>query len=176
MPGTIYLPIMVRKSDIPTGQRLREVGLTEEQRLIIRTPEGSIPERMVYGWLRRHKIPFRYQQSVMGGRVPGGAIIDFVIEQGITPIALRVMGYHWHTLPGQRYRDDIQREALENNGFRVVDAWDYEVNTYDRVNATMNEVMYGINLRNGLTGGTADPIVGSHIIETEDIPQEGIIW
>ncbi len=147
-------PVMRRPSKgqpIPKGVRLMRYGKTAEERLMELAPEGSAPEKMVYGWLVKHGIPFEYQVPLLGGRVPGGAIVDFVLELRETPLIIRVMGYY-HTLPAQIIRDEMQRDYLEQLGWRVEDVWDYEVNTEEKVNEKMIEVIYGFPKPVGLGG------------------------
>lgn len=135
----------IRKDRIPQGGRLKWVGVSPKQALINLAPDGSEPERKVYGWLVRRNVPFRYQQPVMGGRLPGGAVIDFILTLRQPQIALRVMGY-WHRMPGQMVKDDIQRTSLEEFGFIVEDVWEYEIITLDRLNTRMRKLVYGMKV------------------------------
>lgn len=131
------------KGDYIRRGRIKKYGLTPEQQLMQYAPEGSKPERMVFGWLVRHDISFLYQESVLGGRaIPGGAVLDFVILHQATPIVVRIMSY-WHENAEQEWRDDISLGALRDMGLVVEDVWEYEINTYDKVNRKMQEILYG---------------------------------
>jgi len=59
---------------------------------------------------------------------------------------------YWHRMPGTQLNDELQRDALEALGFRVVDIWEYEVNSYDKVNMKMREIIYGMPKSTGLKG------------------------
>lgn len=126
----------------PLGTRLRKYGLTPEEQLMQYAPGGSKPERMVFGWLLRHKFIFEFQVSVLGGRAPGGAVIDFVIYDKVPAIALRVQSF-WHAPPEVKWADDIQAQNLTEMGYQVEDVWESDVNTIDRVDATMQHIMFG---------------------------------
>ena len=113
--------------------------------------DASIPERLVYAWLVKHGIPFSYQYALMGGHVPGGAIVDFVIRLRNPPVILRIMGYYWHhKSPATQINDDLQLESLEDLRYIVEDIWDYEVNTLKKLFAKMNSVIYGMHRFSGL--------------------------
>src|SRR3990167_863477 len=46
-------------------------------------PRSTLPEVVVYDWLENKGIPFIYQQELFGGRqVPGGFVLDFLLELG----------------------------------------------------------------------------------------------
>jgi hypothetical protein len=125
-------------------------GLTPEEELARIAPAdaGSNPERILYGWLVKHNITFTYQEPILGGRMPGGAVLDFVLYDMNPPIIIRVMSY-WHESPDQRLADDIQLGNLLDLGYNVEDIWEWEINTVEKVNNKMREVLYGINRRRG---------------------------
>ena len=126
----------------PTGSKLPKVGLTEAEKLLQISGEGTIPERMLYGWLVRHNIEFSYQESVLGGRNPGGAVLDFVIYDSAVPIVIRVQSY-WHMGAAAQWADDIQMENLLDLGYRVEDVDEGDLNTPEKVDKTMRGVLYG---------------------------------
>lgn len=139
---------------IPMGSRLKKYGRTPEEELMADI-EGSKPERLIYGWLKRHNIPFKYQQPLLGGRVPGGAVVDFILHLRAKPLIIRVMGYYHHD-PLQAINDDLQRNALESIGWEVKDVWDYEVNTEKKVQNKMLEILFGMPEFVSVSGGPAD--------------------
>jgi very-short-patch-repair endonuclease len=139
---------------IAMGSRIKKYSLTPDEWLM-GDIEGSKPERLIYGWLIRHDIPFRYQSPLLGGRVPGGAIVDFIINLRAVPLIIRVMGYY-HRDPLQAINDDLQRNALESIGWQVRDVWDFEVNTAEKVQDKMLEILYGMEEFTSVPGGPAD--------------------
>jgi very-short-patch-repair endonuclease len=82
----------------------------------------STPELLIADWLTRHQILFVTQQNMYGGVTEtGGAKIDFLLP--FSNIILRVQSY-WHTLPEARARDEMQKAAMTNDGYIVVDIWE----------------------------------------------------
>lgn len=147
----------VEKINIPTGKGLlrdQRYGSTQEEQLSMLAPsDASKPEKMVYGWLVRNGIPFGYQVAVLGGRLPGGAVIDFVISIGLKLTALRVMGY-WHTQGNQPFADSMQKEALEEDGYIVVDVWEEQLSTVEETHWTMVSILYSnIHRAGGVVSG-----------------------
>ena len=133
-------------SVIPTGKKLIiKYGETPEQALAKIAPPTakSTPERLLYGWLIKHSIPFAYQTSVAGGRViPGGVVLDFVIYGKGIPIAIRVQSY-WHLGAENIFADDIRLNMLQQMGFIVEDVWEWEINTVTKLNNVMRRILYG---------------------------------
>jgi hypothetical protein len=97
---------------------------------------------MVYAWLIRNQFDFNFQVSVIGGRAPGGAVLDFVVLTGARLIAIRVQSY-WHTMSSAQMNDDIQLAKLTELGYTVVDLWEQDILTVEGVNEKMNWVIYG---------------------------------
>lgn len=126
----------------PRGTRLRRYGLTPEERYMQYAPEGTSPERLLFGWLMRHDFMFEFQAPLMGGRTPGGAVVDFIIYDKQPPIILRIMSY-WHESASAQWNDQIQRDALETLGYQVEDVWEREINTVEDVDETMRHILFG---------------------------------
>ena len=63
---------------------------------------------------------------------------------------------YWHESATARYTDDIQRAALEVFGLQVEDVWEREVNTVEKVDAKMREILFGAPKM-----GTYAPIMGT---------------
>ena len=126
--------------------RIQKYGLPQLEEYAKNSPgDASLPEKLVYAWLVKHGIPFNYQYALMGGHVPGGAIVDFVIYLRDPSVILRIMGYYWHNKsPASQINDDLQLESLEDLGYIVEDIWDYEVNTLKKLFAKMSSVIYGM--------------------------------
>ena len=132
---------------MPKGTKLSRHGQTELERIAGMAPEDvkSLPERLVFGWLIIHKIPFLYQESLLGGRAPGGLVVDFTLFMYYPPIAIRVMGYY-HADKQQIYKDDVQAQALMDLGFIIEDVWEHEVSTVEDLNFRMTDILYGIRV------------------------------
>lgn len=82
---------------------------------------GSTWEQNVYAVLQERKIPFDYQVSELGGRMPGGTVIDFVVYKPGTlrRIALYVDGPRWHTARREPYEAQ-KRADLVRLGYEVM--------------------------------------------------------
>lgn len=100
--------------------------------LLERYPRITLPEAIVYIYLEEMRETFEFQGDVAGGRSQyGGAVIDFYLP--LNAIIFRVQGDYWHSLPGARERDLVQKEILEGsviNGRRttaVVDLWESQL-------------------------------------------------
>lgn len=149
----------------PKGTRLKEFGMTPEERLMNYAPvESTVPEKLVYGWLVTHDIPFKYQEQFFGGRLPGGAIVDFMIFEVSHPIALRIMSF-WHEAPEMQWHDEVQRGMLMEMDITVTDVYEHEINTADKLDIKMMEVLYGLNL-----GGGVLNISEKYAVEGTDCP------
>ena len=137
-------PKVAKGEPFATGvQQIKKVGETPEEKLMALAPEeASTPEKMIFGWLTFREIPFVFQGALMGGRTPGGAVVDFMLTDREPQLVLRVMGY-WHEMILQKVHDDAQLAALEYLGYDVEDIWDYEVKTWKSCNKRMLEVLYG---------------------------------
>jgi len=149
--GAPHVPYLrtSKGESIRVGSRLRKFGLTPEETYQQYAPEGTAPERLLFGWLARHDVWFSYQVKELGGRLPGGAIIDFVIWEKTPYLVIRVMSY-WHDNPESQSRDMLQRLALEELGYWVEDVRESEINTVEKVDATMRTLLYAAPRRTGL--------------------------
>jgi len=140
------------------GTKLESHGLTRDEELMLATAgieRMSMPERRIYGWLVRHKIEFESQVPLMGGRRPGGAVVDFIIYTRVPPIVLRVQSY-WHTDPAAKSFDDYQKQAIEDLGYQVVDVWEYELSGEEETHFTMVTILYGAPKPRGLGVGIGE--------------------
>jgi len=140
-----FRPATLPKLSAAKRARPTKYGYTPEELLELDATGGyrlSGPEKRVSGWLNRHDIPFESQVELMGGRVPGGAVVDFVIYMGFPPLIIRIQSY-WHETISARANDDLQRNSLEELGYRVEDVWEHEIQTEDEVHWTMMKVIYG---------------------------------
>ena len=99
-------------------------------------------ERRVYNWLTKHKIPFNTQETMFGysGEL-GSATVDFVLPE--RNIVLRVMGGYYHSTLESQARDDFGKEQLINKGYQVVDLWEDDLATPEKLEATMRLALQG---------------------------------
>lgn len=97
------------------------------------------PEQLVYSWLTQRKIPFQTQVNMFGGVTEaGGAKIDFVLQE--ENIIIRVMSY-WHSVGPALARDRLQKIALINDGWTVVDVQEEDLK--ENLNLVMNKALRG---------------------------------
>ncbi len=69
-------------------------------------PVGSVPELIVYDWLKRNSIPFQYQVALFGGRaISGGLVPDFILQGSNAGTVWQIQGDYWHTRPGKQEAD-----------------------------------------------------------------------
>ena len=97
-------------------------------------------ERLVYAYLVRRNISFRFQTSLMGGFFAlGGAVVDFLLDDRM--LAWRIQGEFWHRGVEKEGSDLLQREMLTALGWTVVDllADDLE----NRLNQTLRLALQG---------------------------------
>jgi very-short-patch-repair endonuclease len=106
----------------------------------------STPEVIVYNWLTKRNIEFKFQSVFAGGIWEfGGAVVDFVLTERM--IALRVQGIYWHQGVSKKGSDDIQRETIESYGYTVVDVWEDDIE--NRLDETMNKAIRGEEMVRG---------------------------
>lgn len=115
---------------------------------------GSLPERIVYKYLvaKRRYSPsadFDFQSSLQGGRLElGGIVADFLFRY--MRIILNVQG-PTHQGYLRTAKDNEQRDALEQMGYRVFDIEDTVIYSEFRFERTMEQIFRG-----GLTGPGAN--------------------
>lgn len=101
------------------------------------------PERIVLAWLdKRGIVDYEFQSSQLGGRFElGGSIVDFLIPD--LSLAWRVQGGYWHQGVEKSATDSVQRELLESQGWTVVDIWESDLDTPEKVNTTLDKALRG---------------------------------
>jgi len=62
-----------------------------------------------------------FQVSTLGGRNPGGSMLDFVVWSNAGPIVIEVNGDTWHSTTESQRQRDLMRSA------RITEAWGSEV-------------------------------------------------
>lgn len=103
-------------------------------------PVMSDVETIVYGWLTRKKIVFRFATSLRGGFYQlGGAVVDFILPSRM--LAWRVFGEYWHRGVVKEGSDIIQKELLGELGYTVVNLWGDDIE--NRLGETMRLALEG---------------------------------
>ena len=103
------------------------------------TPVKTDIESIVYDWLVKRNIEFRFQSSLGGGFFElGGAVVDFLVDPDL---AWRVMGEYFHRGVTAEGRDVIQKEWLTAQGYRVVDIWGLDIQ--NNLESTMQLALQG---------------------------------
>jgi len=105
-------------------------------------PFLSSLEKLVFGWLTRHKIPFTAQQKMFGTMEIGSAVVDFILTE--RQIAIRCMGGYWHSGLQASGRDRLGKEKLMEAGYVVVDCWEDDL--MRRLDFTMERAITGEEL------------------------------
>jgi len=160
MPIPSYPKFKRRRAQryIPVGTRLLRIGDDLRTQLSAGPLEASPAERAVYGWLIRFDVPFIFQQPLMGGRrIPGGAVVDFLIPFNPS-IVIRVQSY-WHTNAEQVEVDVVQEMVLEEEGFVVEDIWEWETTDWRTLSARLEEILFGYR-----------PVYGAPIVKEAYVP------
>ena len=71
----------------------------------------------------------------------GSATVDFILPE--RNIALRVMGRYYHSSIESKARDEFGKEQLINKGYIVVDLWEEDLATPEKLETTMQLAMLG---------------------------------
>ena len=117
------------------ARRLGDARLAKRVRALqAQFPQGSVPELVVYDWLRSQGILFDYQVELYGGRgTRGGLIPDFVLYQNGSADVWQVQGEYWHSLRQKGFRDETANLRMLGqviNGTRVarvVELWEGDI-------------------------------------------------
>lgn len=97
-------------------------------------------ELIVVRWLERRGIAFNFQTSFAGGFTElGGAVIDITIGR----LAWRINGEYWHRGVEPEGKAALQKEAIEAQGWTVVDIWSSDLETPEQVNETLTKALRG---------------------------------
>lgn len=103
-------------------------------------------EKIVYDYLIRRGIQFRFQTAFGGGYFElGGTVVDFLLDD--LRLAWRVQGEYYHRGVGVEGKDFIQKELLAGLGWTVVDIWGDDIK--DRLEATMSKALLGQEMLRG---------------------------
>lgn len=110
--------------------KAKPLQFPEPAHIIQGEPAGSKEEWYTAQALERLGWQYAYQYSVMGGRsVRGGQVIDFLVYTPGKWTIVDVLGTYWHTGKNED-RLSIQK-VVASKGWRLVEAWDYNVPSID---------------------------------------------
>ncbi len=98
-------------------------------------PVATIPEMIVYDWLRREGLSFEFQVEILGGRnFSGGLVPDFVLYQDRTNADIwQVQGDYFHSISRKGFHDQTSQWRMLGqivNGAtvkRVIELWERDL-------------------------------------------------
>ncbi len=98
-------------------------------------PVGTIPEMIVYDWLRQQGLSFDFQVELLGGRnFSGGLVPDFVLYQDRTNADIwQVQGDYFHSISRKGFHDQTSQWRMLGqivNGAtvkRVIELWERDL-------------------------------------------------
>ncbi len=99
-------------------------------------------ELIVIRWLEKRGIAFKFQTSFAGGFTElGGAVIDITI--GDLRLAWRINGEYYHRGVVPEGKAALQKEAIEADGWKVVDIWGEDILDPARLDETLTRALRG---------------------------------
>lgn len=134
------------------------VTATNEQGRVLSVPAwwtkqrgGSAIEYFVWKAIlktnRKEFIDFVYQSRLFGGKVSGGAVVDFLIFSPRVGINIQSTYYHG-TTAAQRAHDKLQRISIESSGLRL--SYISEDDALNRPDGAVRDAIAGVNQRGPL--------------------------
>ncbi len=103
---------------------------------------ATSPEKAVYNALKKLGENFTFQSQMLGPHgEKGSTIADFVLPQ--YRLILSVIGFYWHSNLETKTRDNLQRLALETQGWRVI--YIDEDNALENATFYVTEAIRGID-------------------------------
>ncbi len=95
-------------------------------------------ELIVLRWLDKRGILYKFQTSFAGGFTElGGAVIDITIGR----LAWRINGEYYHRGVVPEGKAALQKEAIEAQGYTVVDIWGNDIK--ERTDLTLTKALRG---------------------------------
>lgn len=90
---------------------------------------ASRPEFIVWKILRSFGWNPRFQKNILGGRrMPGGQVLDFVIEDRWPPVYVTVKSYYHKSVYARR--DDVYKQLRAQSlipGVQIVEIWERQL-------------------------------------------------
>lgn len=104
--------------------------------------KATAPEWRVAQALNRRGIKYDFQKNVLGGRNPGGSVLDFYLYTAPLPTPMNVQGEYWHRL--SRSYEDKLKEAQVNEMFgkatnRMVLVWERDLGSVDEAEVELGK-------------------------------------
>jgi hypothetical protein len=119
-------------------------------------PAGSVPELVVYDWLRWRGVPFEYQVALFGGWArAGGLVPDFMLLGNYSGAVLQVQGEYWHSSGKKQGQDLAAKLKLLGsswNGYeitRVTNVWEGNLRNKATRQRTLDLALGGVELPGG---------------------------
>lgn len=123
------------------------------RKLQLQFPHGTIPELVVYDWLRWRNIPFEYQVRLFGGWANlGGQIPDFMLFGIYAGKILQVQGDYWHgnaRKAGQDLAAKMKMLGSTYNGQRITSVtwvWESSLKNPATRQQTLDMALAGVEL------------------------------
>jgi hypothetical protein len=113
--------------------------------MFVQGKKATAPEWRIAQVLDRRGTKYIFQYAIKGGRVPGGAEIDFFVYTAPLPTPILVNGDYWHRLV-KSYHDAMQQSkissVLGDNANEMLVIWEHEI-------PTINDARRELNLKLG---------------------------
>ena len=116
-------------------------------------PGATVPELVVYDWLRWRNIPFDYQVAMFGGwGQKGGLVPDFVLMGDYVGRALQIQGDYWHGNVRKQGQDMATKMRLLGsfwNGHQitsVTNIWEINLKNPATRNKTLDMALAGVEM------------------------------
>jgi hypothetical protein len=116
------------------------------EQMYIQNKKASAPEWRVGKALDRLGVKYQFQKSILGGRVPGGQVLDYYIYTVPLPTPLNVQGEYSHRL-AKGYTDALKanqtNELFDNSANPLVLVWERELGSVDQAYMTLKQKLGG---------------------------------
>lgn len=114
--------------------------------MFIQGKKASAPEWRTGKALDKLGLKYKFQYSILGGRNPGGQILDYYIYTVPLPTPLNVQGEYWHRL-ARNYNDGLKKaqtnELFGNSAMPLVLVWERDLGSVDQAYQTMKQLLGG---------------------------------
>jgi len=102
--------------------------------MFVQNQKATAPEWRVAQALNRRGIGYDYQKEIMGGRDPGGVVLDFYVYTVPLPTPMNVNGDYWHRL-SKNYSDTLKEArtnaAMGQSANQMVVVWERDLGSVD---------------------------------------------
>lgn len=126
--GVYQRPLPRREPAYPAGRGQARVAAPREVGpFFVQGKRASDLEWRVYKALKRlgwSDSNVDFQTPILGGRLPGGAVLDFVVWTMGGPVIVEPNGDYWHTSAAQLIQRDKQRSQM------IAEVWHHPFRYY----------------------------------------------